>query len=279
MPAPPALLRLRPAAAGHPAARRYLLARRNALARDDRVIAVAGLWAHRQALRFAAAVETFLWCPGNHPDLGLTQTAGEVVAVAESSYEISERTLARLHPGAQPPGLLSVVRIPSWTPADLLGGGSGVVLVADGIEYAGNLGSLMRTVDASGADGLVVTNAVARCTHPVVFSASRGTVLTTPILDSWPVSTACRRVESAGFEVIVADPDGAIDYRDVRYGGRRTALVVGAEGQGVCTEWREAATQRVSISMQGRADSLNVATAAAVLLFDRLAPSRDPRRR
>lgn len=276
MATPPSSLRLRPVAAGHAAARRYLQARRNALSRDDRVIAIAGLWGHQQSLRLGATIETFLWCPGDRPDGAVTGTVEELIAAAGSSYQISERTLARLHPGGQAPGLLSVVRIPTWTSADLVGGDAGVLLVADGVEYAGNLGSLVRTVDASGADGLIITNPVGRLSHPSVFSASRGTVLTTPSLQPASVGEAGRTLQAAGFEIVVADPAGAISHREAWYGGRHTAIVVGSEGSGVSAEWRALADRRVSIPMLGRADSLNVATAAAILLFDRLAFRASP---
>lgn len=260
-------LRLRPVAAAHPVARRYLLARRNVLPRKDRVIAIAGLWAHQQALRLDASIETFLWCPGDHPDGSVTRVVDQVVAAAESSYEISERTLARLHVGTTSPALLSVVRIPSWRPEEVLRRAL-VVLVADGIEYAGNLGALLRTVDASGADALLITNPVGRLSHPTVFSASRGTLLTTPTLQFESVPAARRVLDDAGFETVVADPDAAVDHREIGYGERPTAIVVGSEGSGVSAEWRAGDVRRVSIAMRGRADSLNVATAAAILLFD-----------
>lgn len=266
---PSLLPRLTPVAAGHPAARRYLHARRNVLSRHDRVIAVAGHWAHEQAARLGADVEVFLWCPGAapSPSAPLPFVAG-FAAAAASSYEISERTLDRLHPGARAPGLLSVLRLPTWDPERTLRRAR-VVLVADGIEYAGNLGALLRTVDASGADALVVTNPVARLTHPTVFSASRGTVLSTPTLEFETPAEALRALAAAGFDIVVADPDAHRDYRALRYDGARVAIVVGSEGAGVSAPWRDAALTRVRISMRGRADSLNVATAAAILLFDR----------
>lgn len=261
-------LRLRQIAAGHPAARRHLLARRNVLPRDDSVIAVSGLWAHEQLLRLGGSVETFFWCPGDRPDSSVRSVADALAGVAETSYEISERTLARLHPGTTAPGLLSVVRIPRWNVGDLLGRGEGprVLLVADGIEYAGNLGALVRTVDASGAAGMLITNPVARLTHPVTFSASRGTVLTTPTLELPTVDGARGVLERSGFDIVVADPDAAEDFRAIPC-GRRTAIVVGSEGSGVSSRWRAPGLRRVAISMRGRADSLNVATAAAILLF------------
>src|SRR4051794_32925414 len=161
---PSTSVRLTPVAASHPTVRRYLLARRNALPRDDLVVAICGLWAHEQVLRLGASVETFLWCPGEvrrafgaESTDRLTSVVERVSATAVTSYQVSERTLARVQPGADAPGLLSLVHVPAWDAATVVGEGARLLLVADGIEYAGNLGSLVRTVDASGADALVLT--------------------------------------------------------------------------------------------------------------------------
>src|SRR5689334_12659985 len=107
--------RLIPIAANSPVARRYLLARRNALSRGDLVIPISGMWAHEQALRLGGSFEASLWCPGE-PAVGdrLTATAERVREAADATYRISERVLSRLQPGVTAPGLLSLARIPFW---------------------------------------------------------------------------------------------------------------------------------------------------------------------
>lgn len=203
---------------GHPAARRYRMARRNTLSRDDLVVAVAGSWAHREVLRLGAGIEVCLWCPGDARDAApsdggplddqVLELVERAVTAARSAYQVSARTLARLHPGARAPALMSVVPLPHWDVDQVLGGSSRVLLVADGgVEYAGNLGALVRTVDASGAGGLVLTRPVARLSHPLVFTASRGTVLTTPTLQYAAMEQGRRALERAGFGFVVADPD------------------------------------------------------------------------
>ena len=264
---PGVLARLQPVGASHDVVRRYSRARRNALPRGDCVTAVAGGWAHEVVLAGDATVEVALWCPGDRANPALEATAAAVARRARGAYRISERTLGRLQPEASAPALLSLVRLPRWEPLRVLTGGHGLVLVADGIEYAGNLGTLVRTADACAADALVLTNATARVTHPKAFAASRGTVLTTPVLGYPTVAAARADLAAAGFTAYVADPAGATPYRAAGLGRGRTAVVVGSEGDGVAPEWREGLT-RISIPMQGRADSLNVAASAAVLLFE-----------
>ncbi|HEY3530575.1 MAG TPA: TrmH family RNA methyltransferase [Nocardioides sp.] len=261
------LERLRPVGASHDDVRRYSRARRNALPRTDHVTAVSGSWAHEVVLRSDATVEVALWCPGGRAYPELESTAARVAARASRAHRVSERVLARLQPEATAPALLSVVRLPHSDPARVLNGSARLVLVADGIEYAGNLGTLVRTADACAADALVLTRATARVTHPKVFAASRGTVLTTPVLTFDSVAVARAYLDAAGFTAYVADPAGATPYRSAGLGTGPTAVVVGSEGDGVSDEWREGLT-RVAIPMRGRADSLNVAASAAVLLFE-----------
>lgn len=261
-----ALERLQPVGPSHEDVRRYSRARRNVLPRADHVTAVAGGWAHEVVLRSGAPVDVVLWCPGDrYPEL--EATAAAVVAGAARAFRISERTLARIQPDAGAPALLSIVRLPRWEPGQVLTADSRLVLVADGIEYAGNLGTLVRTADACAADALVLTRATARVTHPKAYAASRGMVLTTPVLSYPSIAAARADLMAAGFTAYVADPAGATPYREAGLGTSRTAVVVGSEGDGVSDEWRRGLT-RVAIPMLGRADSLNVAASAAVLLFE-----------
>jgi RNA methyltransferase, TrmH family len=259
--------RLQPAGVSHQDVRRCSRARRNLLPRSDLVTTVSARWGHEVVLRAEAPVEVALWCPGERPDPALEDVAARVVARAERAFSVSARVLARVQPEATAPGLLSLVRLPRREPEQVLSGPAGLLLVADGIEYAGNLGTLVRTADACAADGLMLTRATARVTHPKVMVASRGTVLTTPVLAFDTIDEARRGLEDAGFTAYVADPAGATPYRSAGLGRGRTAVVVGAEGDGVSDEWRTGLT-RVAIPMHGRADSLNVAASAAVLLFE-----------
>jgi tRNA G18 (ribose-2'-O)-methylase SpoU len=264
---PAGLARLQPVGAAHDDVRRYSRARRNVLPRSDHVSAVAGGWAHEAVLAGDATVEVVLWCPGERAHPALEATAAAVADRALRAFRISERTLARLQPEASAPALLSLVRLPHWEAAQVLTGAARLVLVADGIEYAGNLGTLVRTADACAADALVLTNATARVTHPKAFTASRGTLLTTPVLSYPTVAEARADLDAAGFTAYVADPAGATPYRSAGLGRGPTAVVVGSESDGVAAAWRDGPS-RVAIPMRGRADSLNVAASAAVLLFE-----------
>jgi TrmH family RNA methyltransferase len=230
-----------------------------------------GTWAHRHLLDVDADIDTFVCCP-ELLDPPARLLAEAVAQHARSAYAVSARTYARVSRRTSPSGLASLVRLPAWRAADGVIGGRAIhsgtlVLVADGIEYATNLGALIRVVDASGAQALLLTNRQARIEHPDVFTASRGTVLTTPVIDFGEPRAAAAWLASAGFTVHLALPDASRDFRDRPRGVRPTAIVVGSEGRGVSEQWRSVPHDAVSIPMRGRADSLNVAVAAGVLLF------------
>ena len=229
-----ALDRLPPAGAAHDDVRRYSRARRNLLPRSEQVTAVTGGWAHEVVLRSGTTVEAVLWCPGSGA-IPRSRRRRRPWCRARGAVRISERTLARIHPGAQAPALLSVVRLPRWPVSRLRAAGAGLVLVADGIEYAGNLGTLIRTADACAVDALVLTRATARLTHPKTFVASRGTVLTTPGPRVRRGGGRARRPDAtAGFTTYVADAAGTTSYRDAGLGSgaHRRGRRLGGRGGG-----------------------------------------------
>jgi RNA methyltransferase, TrmH family len=259
-------LELQRASPQHPSVRTMLTIRKGV--RRARVVSVEGVWAHECLLARGATVQTFLYCHESAPSERVARCAAAIAPAATEAYRISERTLARLASRKQPDGLISLVRLPRWSPADFPVTEVTVLLVADGVQYAGNLGTLLRTVDASGARGLVLTNRRVRLEHPVVFTASRGAVLTTPVLDFDTVDTAAEWFEAHGFACYLADPAATLDYRSHVYERRPVALVVGSEGRGISSRWYGHGYSGVSIPMYGTVDSLNVAVAAGVLLFE-----------
>jgi len=230
-----------------------------------------GVWAHRYLLDVGADIEIFILCP--RLLAGPAQELAEAVARrARAVFEVSANTYHRASRRTQPSGLASLVRLPLWRAGDGTIGDHAIhsgtrVLVADGIEYATNLGALIRVVDASGAQALFLTNRQARLEHPDVFTASRGTLLSTPVIDFGEPEAAAAWLAREGFSVYLALPQGSNDFRDLPHRFGPTAIVVGSEGRGVSAQWRSMPHQPVSIPMRGRADSLNVAVAAGVLLF------------
>lgn len=251
----------------HPAANLVRDIQNNRTGIPRRTFVAEGLFENNIVLETGVTVETFLWCPeAAYSDEAKTRAA-QLVERARRSYQISEKTLARLTERPNPDGLVSIARLPDWDPANFGFGDDALVLVTDALEIPGNLGTLLRTMDACNADCLVMTNRRTRMTHPKVLRSSQGMSIKVPSLDFDEVGEAIAWLKRNQFRVYIADTDDSVNYRKLDYQGR-VALVVGSERFGVSKPWYDADFQRVGIPMLGSADSLNVSVSASVLLYE-----------
>jgi TrmH family RNA methyltransferase len=251
----------------HPAAERVRDIQNNRAPNPRRLFVAEGLFENNVVLETGVEVETFLWCPPAAYSDEARRRAAELFERARRSYQISEKTLARLAERPNPDGLLSVAALPAWDPERLPLRADALVLVTDAVEIPGNLGTLIRTLDACAADCLVLTNRRTRLTHPKVLRGSQGMSARVPSLEFAEVSEAIDWLRRNNFTVYLADTDDSVNYRAADYRGR-TALVVGSERYGVSQPWYDAGFPRIGIPMLGSADSLNVAISASVLLYE-----------
>lgn len=252
--------------ATHQRVRRALDLVHNTRPNPNRFFVAEGLWAHNALLEADTPIDTFFWCPEAAYSDEAQVRAQEVQARAVDSFQVSERTLAKMAERDKPDGLLSIARLPSWEPDAVPLPTKSLVVVADGIEIPGNLGTLIRSMDAVAADALLMVNRRTRLTHPKVFRASHGMVLTVPTLEFDGVEETAAWLGRHGFAILLADSTAQAGNRWTRYADR-TALVLGNERYGLSREWAQTGAETVTLPMRGRADSLNVAIAGAVLMF------------
>ena len=232
-----------------------------------RTFVAEGLYEISMVLATGTAVDAFLWCPEAAYSDESAVRAAQLAERARRSYQISARTLERLAERPNPDGLICVARLADWQPDDIGLAHDALVLVADAMEIPGNLGTLIRTLDACAADCLVLTSKRTRLTHPKVLRSSQGMSMKVPSLEFAEISEAIGWLARHDFTVYLADTDDSISYRDADYTGR-TALVVGSERYGISPPWYEQGYQQVGIPMLGAADSLNVSVSASVLLYE-----------
>ncbi len=258
---------LQPIGVHHPRVKQVLDLQRNAVPNGQQLFVAEGLWAHNAVLAAQAPIHCFLYCPEAGYSDEVRTRATQLVARATHAFQVSEKTFARMSERDRPDGLISVTQLPYYTPDTVRVADDGLLLVADGLEIPGNLGTLIRTLDACGADCLLLTNRRTRLTHPKVFRGSHGATLTVPAVEFDEPTAAIAWLRSLGCVIYLADTDDAASYRSVDYGGR-TAIVVGSERFGIAPQWYEHGFGRVCVPMLGQGDSLNVAVSASVLLYE-----------
>jgi len=142
------------------------------------------------------------------------------------------------------------------------------LIVAEAIEKPGNLGTILRSSDAVGLDALIVCD---RCTdihNPNVVRASVGTLFTVPVVEAEGKQTL-NWLKSQGIAILAATPSATLEFTEVDM-TQPLAIAVGTEQLGLSDYWMENATLQVKIPMNGVADSLNVAMATTLLLYEAL---------
>ncbi|MFA5043138.1 MAG: RNA methyltransferase [Kiritimatiellia bacterium] len=166
----------------------------------------------------------------------------------------------------RPEGLLAV--LPQVHPAlsDLKLPERPLLIVAEAIEKPGNLGTILRSADAAGAAAVIVCDQCTDIHNPNVVRASTGALFSLPVAET-SSAEALKWLRHNQIQILAASPHAEKDYTDVdlRAGA---AIVVGAEQYGLSGLWMQEADLKVRIPMHGQADSLNVATATTILMFE-----------
>jgi TrmH family RNA methyltransferase len=167
-----------------------------------------------------------------------------------------------------PQPVVAIARFAARALSDALPGRPGVplVVVADGVQDPGNLGSLLRSADAAGATGFVATGPSARLRHPRTVRATMGSIFRIPAAgaEAGDVRSLLARL---GIQPVGADPQRGALHDEFDWTGP-VALVIGGEGAGIEGVWEEALASRVRIAMSAEVESLSVPAAGAVLLFE-----------
>ncbi|MEY2426876.1 MAG: methyltransferase, TrmH family [Actinomycetota bacterium] len=267
--------RLSRVGADHPRIKQFINTKRNRPGTPTGALTLEGLWSLRCAVDAGVEIEAVFGCPALFRGDATAQALQDAHACGARLYEVSERVLLRMVDRDGPDGLAAIAHLCRYRLDDLRVGPHTRVVVLDRMELAGNLGAVIRCADGAGASAVIVTERRTRVTHPLVVKASMGTVFSMPVIDA-TVDDVAAWSRQRGVRVIAAHPAAAVSYRGSHYDGP-VALVLGSERYGLSEAWRRAADLLVSIPMHGRADSLNVGHAAALLLYETLG-SRDVRR-
>jgi len=247
-------------------------AARRLLRRSERASAELFLAEGPQAVREALAVpgavrEVFAVdeAAARHPDL-----VAAAAAARAPWREVDRPALATLTEAVHPQGVVAVCRFLDVPVAEVLAARPRLVGLCAEVRDPGNAGTVIRCADAAGADGVLLLGTSVDAYNGKVVRASAGSVFHLPLALARDTEAAVAAVRAAGLQVLAADGAGEVDLDEALDEGLLdgpTAWLFGNEAHGLPDRLAALADHRVRIPIHGRAESLNLATAAAVCLY------------
>lgn len=213
----------------------------------------------------AQPVELF-YAPDHFRDAAQRALIAQFQRRGGACYEVSPRVFEKLAYREHPDGWLATFAFQPTPLAELRLSESPFVILCEGVEKPGNLGAILRTADAAGADAVIACDPRTDWANPNVIRASKGALFALQVAVARSAE-ALTWLRERALRLIVATPAASTPYTapDYRVG---VAIALGAEKAGLSDFWLQAADHSVAIPMFGKVNSLNVSAAAALLIYE-----------
>ncbi|MGY8768403.1 MAG: TrmH family RNA methyltransferase [Pirellulales bacterium] len=181
-------------------------------------------------------------------------------------FDLSQDIMEKIAFGNRAEGAVAVIGYPESSLNEFQPSASSLIVVVEGIEKPGNVGAILRTADAVGADCVISADGRTDLFNPNAIRASLGTIFSVPIYETTS-EHAKQFLQQRDIPVFAARVDGSCSYIEANYTAA-CAIALGSEADGLSDHWIGDGIQNIHLPMRGIADSLNVSTAAAALLYE-----------
>ena len=198
----------------------------------------------------------------------LTSDPALMEQVEKLPYDIVADSVFRQMSDTQTPqGILTVLRRPSYTLEDILGGKNPLVMVLEDLQDPGNAGTILRTGEGAGVSGVLLTRTCVDITNPKVIRSTMGSVYRMPFLYVESVVSLTQELKKHDIRTFAAHLKGRNSYDQESYTGGM-AFLIGNEGKGLTEEAANSADCLIRIPMCGKVESLNAAMASGILMYE-----------
>jgi TrmH family RNA methyltransferase len=225
---------------------------------------VEGILHVGEAAEAAWDFEFLLYCPERLKSEFGRQLVEKLVKQGVRCQPVSEIAFESFSEKENPQGIAAVLHQKKRGLSDLVSFEFAVAVVAP--QDPGNIGTILRTIDAIGADGLVLLDGGVEPYHPSAVRASMGTLFWKPFFSA-TFSEFAGWVKKSDVHLIGTTAHATVDYRTLRLDGRPTVLLLGSEQKGLLPEQLAICEDLLALPMRGRATSLNLAVAAGIFMY------------
>lgn len=228
----------------------------------------------KRAVDSGLKIETVFYCP----ELFLGENERDLIASAHSNaFACTPSVFAKLSYRDRPDGILGVAMQMHFKLADLSLSACPFLLIAESIEKPGNLGTMLRSCDAAGVDAVIVCDRTTDIHNPNVVRSSIGTLFTQRVIEAGSEETIAF-LKQHRISIAAATPGAELEFTQADF-KVPLAIAMGTEQYGLSEMWMKEADISVRIPMFGAADSLNVASATTLLLYEVIRQRRSSVRR
>jgi RNA methyltransferase, TrmH family len=197
-----------------------------------------------------------------------TQAILEEIALRNTpTFPVAEAVMANLSDTVNPQGIVLLAARPKWRMDEITRRDQPLLVCLDAIQDPGNFGAIVRTAEAAGASGVIPLEGSAEAFAPKTLRSAMGSAFRLPIMTDLGTEGLLAALHRSSIRVVATAADGETIYADYNW-REPTMVILGNEARGVRTELLERCNARVRIPLHAPVESLNVAAAAAVVLFE-----------
>lgn len=180
---------------------------------------------------------------------------------------VSDNVFREISETVTPQGILAVVAMPKYRMEELLTRAKVRLLVLEDLRDPGNLGTIMRTAEAAGIDGILLSKESVDMYNPKVIRSTMGAIFRMPFLYFEDFQEMLVRLKNAGIILYATHLKGSVEYTQITY-DKKAAVLIGNESQGLSAISVQKADHKIRIPMEGQVESLNAAVAAAIVMYE-----------
>lgn len=220
---------------------------------------VEGLRGVTDAVKNGLVPDCIVLCEGSEIQLG-----------SQNVYVLAKKLFAEVSQTQTPQGIIAVFKIPEYNFSHIISSPKGFVVLCEDVRDPGNLGTIIRTADAAGCGAVILGKGCCDLYNPKTVRSTVASIGNIPIIRGVDPCFAAERLKSMGYRII----SGALDEKSVDLYqsdlSNRVAFVIGNEANGVSPQMLACSDTLIKIPMHGRAESLNAAIAAAVMMYEKV---------
>jgi TrmH family RNA methyltransferase len=238
----------------------------NSKSNPQRLVAVEGIWECGLLIRYMVDIKSVFLNMAGITSLEAYELVQDLIRYAEEVHIVSESTFAKMAEVGTSAGMLVLARFPQKKLLDLDSSKAQAVVVLDGLEIPGNIGTIIRSCDGTDTNAVIICNRKTRLSHPKMIRSSQGSCFKVPIVEE-ETTVLIDWLQRNDYRIILTDTRSKQYYFEANYKGK-IAIIMGSERYGISRDWYDIEAEMIKIPMFGDSDSLNVGIAATIILYE-----------